>query len=123
MPQETLQALLEESKKQTLALRLCLGFCGVLCLLAVIVVWQVLPLLAQASLVLTQLQQLSDRLAALNIEQLVENLNALALDSQQSVALAADAVKAIDIATLNKAITDLESVIAPMADFVNRFRF
>ena len=98
---------------------------AVCCLLLLLTVAKIVPdirelsgeisgIAAQAETVLTNLETVSDELAAADLEGLVTDVDSL-------VASSLEKISAIDIETLNKAIKDLAEVIEPLAKVANIF--
>ena len=98
---------------------------AVCCLLLLLTVAKIVPdirelsgeisgIAAQAETVLTNLETVSDELAAADLEGLVTDVDSL-------VASSLEKISAIDIETLNKAIKDLAEVIEPLAKMANIF--
>ena len=78
-------------------------------------------ILGQLETVLTSLEQTSSELAALELDTMVRNVDALAVYAQESLAITMEKLERIDFETLNKAIEDLSRVIEPLAKFVGLF--
>jgi hypothetical protein len=98
---------------------------AVCCLLLLLTVAKIVPdirelsgeisgIAAQAETVLTNLETVSDELAAADLEGLVTDVDSL-------VASSLEKISAIDIETLNKAIKDLAEVIEPLAKVASIF--
>ena len=98
---------------------------AVCCLLLLLTVAKIVPdirelsgeisgIAAQAETVLTNLETVSDELAAADLEGLVTDVDSL-------VASSLEKISAIDIETLNKAIQDLAEVIEPLAKVASIF--
>jgi len=88
-------------------------------------VWSLMPhitdIAAQLETTLTNLEVITDQLAATDLEGMVENVDSLVATSQQSVRQITDKLNAIDFETLNHAIEDLADVVEPLAKFFNVF--
>lgn len=82
---------------------------------------QVQELTAQTEVVLTNLAEVTDQLAGMDLGAMVENVDELVITSQAGVEQAMDTLNAIDFDTLNQAIEDLSNVIEPLAKFFNIF--
>ena len=82
---------------------------------------QVNGLLGQLETVLTDLEQTTGQLAALDLESMVTNMDSLAVYAQESLQQTMEKLDTIDFETLNKAIEDLAKVIEPLAKFFGRF--
>ena len=98
---------------------------AVCCLLLLLTVAKIVPdirelsgeisgIAAQAETVLTNLETVSDALAAADLEGLVTDVDSL-------VASSLEKISTIDIETLNKAIKDLAEVIEPLAKVASIF--
>lgn len=98
---------------------------AVCCLLLLLTVAKIVPdirelsgeisgIAAQAETVLTNLETVSDELAAADLEGLVTDVDSL-------VASSLEKISTIDIETLNKAIKDLAEVIEPLAKVASIF--
>ena len=83
---------------------------------------QVHTLAQQAGTVLDNLETVTEALAEADLAGMVENIDALAVTSQEGVSQAMEKINAMDIAALNKAITDLANVVEPLAKLVNVFK-
>ena len=104
-------------------------FCGVLLIAALRflpqmdqAMTQVHTLAQQAGTVLDNLETVTEALAEADLAGMVENIDALAVTSQEGVSQAMEKINAMDIAALNKAITDLANVVEPLAKLVNVFK-
>lgn len=82
---------------------------------------QVQELTTQTEVVLTNLAEVTDQLAGMDLGAMVENVDELVITSQAGVEQALDTLNAIDFDTLNQAIEDLSNVIEPLAKFFNIF--
>lgn len=65
--------------------------------------------------VMDNLEVVTTELAKVDYEGTINNVNGLVVDSQKSVNEAMEKITAIDFEGLNNAISDLESVISPLA--------
>ncbi len=83
---------------------------------------QVNQVIGQMQAALTSLEETSRQIAELELESMVNNVDALAVYAQQSLQQTMDKLNTIDLETLNKAIRDLAKVVEPLANFVDRFR-
>ena len=79
--------------------------------------------------VVESLSQVSAQLAQVDWEAMGSNINALAVQAQESLATAEEslakagsAIDEMDIPALNQAIKDLQAVIEPLAKLVGRFK-
>ena len=106
---------------------------AVCCLLLLLTVAKIVPdikelsnqisdITMQAESVLTNLETVTQELAAADLEGLVTDVNVLVKDvddmvssSQEGVEDALEKMNAIDINTLNKAISDLSKIVEPLA--------
>ena len=113
---------------------------AVCCVVAVALVMQVLPqitevvpqvtqLLPQIHTVVTQMQTVlgnlevvTEELAAVDMANMVTNVDALVTEGQQSLQLTMEKLNSVDFETLNKAIEDLAAVIEPLSKLSNLFR-
>ena len=82
---------------------------------------QVQELTTQTEVVLTNLAEVTDQLAGMDLGAMVENVDELVITSQAGVEQAMDTLNAIDFDTLNQAIEDLFNMIEPLAKFFNIF--
>jgi len=82
---------------------------------------QVRELTEKTEVVLTNLTEVTDQLANMDLGTMVENVDELVVTSQAGVEQALEQLNAIDFETLNQAIGDLSDVVKPMADFFNIF--
>ena len=126
--QTVLEKLEKSNRQQVRAARLQCFFsflAAVCCLLLLLTVAKIVPdirelsgeisgIAAQAETVLTNLETVSDELAAADLEGLVTDVDSL-------VASSLEKISTIDIETLNKAIKDLAEVIEPLAKVANIF--
>ena len=82
---------------------------------------QVNGLLVQLETVLTDLEQTTGQLAALDLESMVTNMDSLAVYAQESLQQTMEKLDTIDFETLNRAIRNLSDVVEPLAKFFNVF--
>ena len=82
---------------------------------------QVQELTAQTEVVLTNLTQVTDQLADMDLGTMIENVDELVVTSQSGVDQAMKKLNQIDFDTLNQAIGDLSDVVEPLASFFNIF--
>jgi len=82
---------------------------------------QVQELSAQTQVVLTNLTQVTDQLADMDLGAMIENVDELVVTSQSGVDQAMRKLNQIDFDTLNQAISDLSDVVEPLASFFNIF--
>lgn len=95
--------------------------CVGLLLLVISAVPQFQAMAQQAETVLSNLETVSNELAAVDLAGMVEDVDALVSDSQSGLTEALNKLNAIDIDTLNKAIESLADVIEPLAKLSNIF--
>lgn len=95
--------------------------CVAICLMIYRLLPQVNSLMGQLETVLSNLEQTSRQLAALDLEAMVSNVDALTVYAQDSLRQTMDKLNTIDFETLNKAIEDLAKVIQPLAKFAGMF--
>jgi hypothetical protein len=102
---------LRNSRIQTL----CAIVAAVCCAAVVILVMRMLPavngLMEQLETVLMNLEQVTQKLAALDLEGMVINVEELVSSGQESL----EKINTIDMEVLNQAIQDLAKVIEPLA--------
>jgi len=102
---------LRNSRIQTL----CALAAAVCCAAAVVLVVRMLPavngLIEQLQTVLVNLEQVTQKLAALDLEGMVINVDQLVASGQESL----EKINTIDMEVLNQAIQDLAKVIEPLA--------
>ena len=82
---------------------------------------QVRELTEKTEVVLTNLTEVTDQLANMDLGAMVENVDELVVTSQAGVEQALEQLNAIDFETLNQAIGDLSDVVEPLANFFNIF--
>jgi len=118
---------LKELKKQTLFVKLTFGLVAgifaIFLVVAIIVVPKVTKILndveetvASADEAVKSLSKTADELAEADIAGLINNTQALVEDSSKGVTQAISKIDDIDIDGLNVAISDLESVVGPLAN-------
>ena len=132
--QNELQIILERmekySRKQLLHARLqtvfsivCALFCGILLLKLLQFIPQLESLVAQAEVLLRDLNAVTKELAKLDLSLMVENINDLVTTSQSGVEDALTKINDIDFSSLNQAVKDLSDVVKPLADLIKRLSF
>ena len=132
--QNELQSILERlekySRKQLLHARLqtvfsivCALFCGILLLKLLQFIPQLESLVAQAEVLLRDLNAVTKELAKLDLSLMVENINDLVTTSQSDVEDALTKINDIDFSALNQAVKDLSDVVKPLADLIKRLSF
>jgi len=82
---------------------------------------QVQALTVQTEVVLTNLTEVTDQLAGMDLGAMVENVDELVVTSKDGVEQTMEKLNSIDFAALNQAIADLSDVIEPLAKFFNIF--
>lgn len=132
----TLMEKLEKSNRQQVrSARLQCFFAflaAVCCLLLLLTVAKIVPdikelsgeisgIALQAESVLTNLETVTEELAAADLEGLVEDVNGLVSTSQTGVEQALEKLNGVDMDTLNKAIEDLAKVVEPLAKVAGMF--
>ena len=106
---------------------------AVCCLLLLLTVAKIVPdikalsqeiggIATQAERVMTNLETVTEELAAADLEGLVTDVDDLVSVSQGGVEEALEKLNAIDLETLNKAIEDLSKIVGPLADAADFFR-
>ena len=109
--------------------------CSILCVFALIAcvccvilfvrVYDMLPqmnaVFVQLETILTNLEQTSRQLAAVDFQSMVQDVDALVLAGQQSLEQTMGKLETIDFDALNGAIDDLANVIEPLARFFKVF--
>lgn len=129
--QNELQLILERleknSRKQLLHARIqtlfsivCALFCGILLLKLLQFIPQLEDLIAQAEILLRDLDAVTKTLSQLDFSQMLENINSLVITSQSGVEEALQKINEIDFDTLNQAVKDLSNVVKPLADFAKK---
>ncbi len=69
----------------------------------------------------TELELVSGELSTVDWVALSEDVSNTAIQAQDSLKVAGEAITALDIPSLNSAISDLQTVIEPLAKVVGRF--
>ncbi len=133
--QTYLEKLEKSNKQQALYARLQCLFsiaAAVCCLLLLLTVAKIVPdikalsneisgIAVQAESVLTNLETVTQELAAADLAGVVTDVDTLVNTSQQGMEGALEKLNALDIETLNQAIQDLADVVKPLANMVNFF--
>lgn len=133
---ELLQAMEKTNRKQLRMARLQCVFsllAAVCCGAVLLVVLSILPqvdtvmnqldtVMVQTQTVLGNLEKTTAQLAAVDLENMVTDVDTLVVTGQQSLEQTMDKLNSIDIKTLNQAIEDLAAVVEPMAKFFNSFQ-
>ncbi|MBO5129148.1 MAG: hypothetical protein J6B95_02225 [Oscillospiraceae bacterium] len=98
---------------------------AVCCIVIFASVYEMLPqlneIIGQMEVVLGNLEQTTQQLAALDLQSMVQDVDALVATGQQSLEQTMAKLDTIDLETLNRAIKDLAAVIEPLARFFNAF--
>ena len=129
--QEVLQKLERISSQQLLFTKFLRVLCALVLICSLVMMFSVtgavkeLMTLAQplqelaeeADTIMADLGVVAESLAEADLGSIVENVNALASESQNAVAGAMKKLDAIDIDTLNQAIRDLADIVGPLANF------
>ena len=129
--QEVLQKLERISSQQLLFTKILCVLCALVLICSLVMMFSVtgavkeLMTLAQplqelaeeADTIMADLGVVAESLAEADLGSIVENVNALASESQNAVAGAMKKLDAIDIDTLNQAIRDMADIVGPLANF------
>ena len=97
-------------------------FCGATFAVVFSLVPQVETVLTQVQPVLRNLEQTSQQLAALDLEGMVSNVDALVVTGQQTLQQSMKKLDTVDFEALNQAIRDLSAVIEPLAKWGKMFQ-
>ena len=97
-------------------------FCGATFAVVFSLVPQVETVLTQVQPVLGNLEQTSQQLAALDLEGMVSNVDALVVTGQQTLQQSMEKLDTVDFDALNQAIRDLSAVIEPLAKWGKIFQ-
>ena len=133
--QTILEKLEKSSRQQVRSARLQCFFsflAAVCCLLLLLTVAKIVPdikelsgqisgIAVQAESVLTNLETVTEELAAADLEGLVTDVNGLVSTSQTGVEQALEKLNGVNMDTLNKAIEDLAKVVEPLASIAGMF--
>lgn len=76
---------------------------------------QATDMISETAVVVNNLENITTDLAELDIQGVMDDVDSLVLTSEASMQEAAQKIEDIDIKSLNKAIADLQSVVAPLA--------
>jgi len=125
---ELLERIEKTNRQQARTGRLLcvLGVLAVICcIITAVMIFNVLPqftaLMSQMETVLGNLEQTTTQLAALDLERMVTDVDALVVTGEESLKQTMEKLNAIDFETLNQAVKDLAAVVKPLADFFSRF--
>ena len=95
------------------------------CVVLFVKVYEMVPQLnvvfAQLETVMANLEQASGQLAAVDLQAMVQDVDALVATGQQSLEQTMDKLNRVDFDVLNQAIEDLSNVIEPLARFFKVF--
>ena len=111
---------LHHARIQSLFSIVCALLCGLLLMKVLQFIPQLEGLVAQAEILLRDLDTVTKELAKLDLSTMVENINGLVITSQSGVEEALGKINEIDLDTLNQAVKDLSNVVKPLADFVKK---
>lgn len=73
-------------------------------------------------LIMEDLQTITSGLAEADISKMIDDVDELAVRSQENIGKAMEKIEAIDIEGLNQAIQNLSDAVGPFAEFFNKFR-
>ena len=125
---EILKKIHKSNSVQTIVCSILCVFALVACVCCVILfvkVYEMLPqmnaVFAQLETILSNLEQTSEQLAAVDFQSMVQDVDALVISGQQSLEQTMEKLDAIDFKALNKAIGDLSAVVEPLAKFFKVF--
>ena len=125
---ELLKKMEENSRKQLNYARIqCIfSIVAASCCIAILVIaLQMVPVVqdfvAQAEVILTDLETATHNLAKIDLTGTIDNVNGLLTTTQSGVEEAMEKINAIDFETLNSAIADLAEVIKPLANAAKWF--
>ena len=127
--QTVLEKLEKSNRQQVRAARLQCFFsflAAVCCLLLLLTVAKIVPdikelsneisgIAVKADTVLTNLETVTQELAAADLESLVTDVSGLVSTSQEGVENTLEKLESLDFDTLNKAVGDLAKVVEPLA--------
>ena len=111
---------LHHARIQSLFSIVCALLCGLLLMKVLQFIPQLEGLVAQAEILLRDLDTVTKELAKLDLSTMVENINGLVITSQSGVEEALGKINEIDLDTLNQAVKDLSNVVKPLADFAKK---
>lgn len=125
-------------KEQNLFLKIILGCMGVITLVMIIAAFVVLPkvghllnqasntimevdeLLAQTSESIAEVDVVVKDLQKANLPELIDETKELIVNSQETITTAMDKINEMDIEKLNKAVSDLQGAVSPLAKLFGR---
>lgn len=96
-------------------------FCGAALAVICMLTPKVADLADRMESVMSNLESITAELDEADLKGMVENVDALAVASQDGIGQAVDKLNAIDFDTLNRAIANLADVVEPLARFFNIF--
>ena len=108
------------AKRQSLMMTIAALACVAIVVLLAVLFLQLQPVVEEMSLAAQNLSAVSEELAALDLESTISGLDTTLATAQQSLSEGAAKREQLDFHTLNKAITDLSEVIAPLARLFGR---
>ena len=125
---ELLQKIEKANRQQVKLTRLVCIFAliaALCCGCTVALIYGVLPridaVVGQMQTVLSNLEAATSQLSVMDFTGMVEDVDALVVAGQQSLELTMKKLNTLDIAALNKAISDLSGVVEPLAKFFSAF--
>lgn len=125
---QLLKQIEKSNRQQVRANRLMCLFAvvaAVCCIATFATIFNTLPqingIIGQMQAVLGNLETTTEQLAAVDLQGMVSDVDALVVSGQQSLEQAMEKMNTIDFDALNQAIQDLAEVIEPMAKFVKMF--
>ena len=125
---EILRKIHKSNSVQTIVCSILCVFALVACVCCVILfvkVYEILPqmnvVFGQMETILSNLEQTSEQLAAVDFQSMVQDVDALVITGQQGLEQTMEKLDAIDFNALNKAIGDLADVVEPLAKFFKVF--
>ena len=125
---ELLKKIHKSNRTQTIVCSILCVFALIACVCCVVLfvkVYAMLPqmnaVFVQLETILTNLEQTSQQLAGVDLQSMVEDVDALVIAGQQSLEQTMGKLDTIDFNALNEAIGDLADVIEPLAKFFKVF--
>lgn len=125
---ELLRKMEENSRKQLNYARIQCFFsivAAACCIAILVIALQMVPVVqnfvAQAEIILGDLETATHNLAKIDLTGTIDNVNGLLTTTQSGVEEAMEKINAIDFETLNSAIADLAEVIKPLANAAKWF--
>ena len=124
---QLLRQIEENSRRSAKMNRLQMIFAAVAALCCAVVLVAIMlyvprlnGVISQMEHTLTNLEQITEELNALDLEGMVSNVDALVTTGQESLKQTMEKLDTIDMETLNQAIKDLAKVIEPLARLFGR---